>query len=43
MGIFQITAETDSLRIEIISKTTEPHILCGDIQFQTEKDSSVLK
>ena len=29
--------------IEMISKMTEPHILCGDIQIPTEKDSSVFK
>ena len=27
----------------MISKMTEPYIICGDIQIPTEKDSSVLK
>ena len=29
--------------IEMITKMTEPYILCGDIQIPTEKDSSVIK
>ena len=29
--------------IEIITKMTEPYILCGDIQIPTEKDSSIFK
>ena len=31
------------ISIEMISKMTEPYILCGDIQIPTEKDSSLSK
>ena len=41
IGTFKIQLEKQ-FSIQMISKMTEPYIVCGDIQIPTEKDSSAL-
>ena len=43
LGDTQIPTEKEQFSIEMISKMTNPDILCRDIQSPTEKDNSVSK
>ena len=43
LGNTQIPTEKKQFSIEMISKMTDPNILCRDIQSPTEKDNSVSK